>query len=81
MIDKLNFAIRVAIEDYKEPIGIGKKIEVAKRSSTDYFICGDLIYAPIDIKASSSVSGVVHDVGALKKMFFDANEIAKYIRP
>jgi hypothetical protein len=80
-MDRWNLAIRVVQWRYKEPIRADKRTEISERSSKDYFVCGDLIYAPLRADDSRNTTELVNEVSGLKRLFFDAKELAQYLRP
>jgi len=80
-LDAKDFGIEVVTERYAEPIGSGRPTRVVSRSSVVYFFCeaDGVIYLPVNASADDSV-GELHEAKSLKSLFFDAGELAPYLK-
>lgn len=80
LLNRQNVAIRNVMIRYREPIGSGRPVKIATRTATDYFVCGDTVYAPARASAPESAAEAMAEADRLRRSFFEANELAKYLK-
>lgn len=81
LLDRHNFAIRSVVLTYRAPIEASRAAEIASRLATDYFYCGDVVYVPVRSADPSDASNAARQALLLRRMFFEASELAPYMPP
>jgi len=73
------FVIVATTVRYKMPIP-NKWAGISSTESTRYFFCRDLVYIPASLGDDASAAQALADAKELRSSFFDASEIASYLK-
>lgn len=79
LTDRNNFVIRAVDTKYREPINAERTTIISSKTSREYVFRDDGSYVPAPLDAGDDPKQVGLSAESLKRMFFSAPEIAKYL--
>ncbi len=80
-LDRRTFGIVVTILKYDAPIGAKAQVQVAERSSTEFFFCdgSNIVYLPANPQEEANALAAIRRAKDERRMLFSAEEIAPYL--